>query len=471
MSRKGRDATRTERDSLGERKVPAEAYWGIQTLRATENFPISGRTAHPALVRAMALIKKATARANGELGGVPKDVADAVEKAADEVLGGKLADQFVVDVYQAGAGTSFHMNVNEVLANRACEILDSTKGDYKRVNPNDHVNRGQSTNDVIPTAMRLALIDVWPSLVDATSGVAATLRLKADSFRDIVKVGRTHLQDAVPITLGQEVGGWATVFEEQSEHLRSEESRFYKLGLGGSAAGTELNTLPGYRRRAVELLAEWTGRPLTPHPDPFASMQSLADFVSAASALRELAVEATRLANDLRLLSSGPRTGIAELKLPAVQPGSSIMPGKVNPVIAEMLNMVSFHVQGHCHTVDLASQAGQLELNVMMPVVIHALLEAASIMTNALRVVKDRCLEGLEADEGRCTASAEATLATATSLTPSIGYLKAAALAKEALETGKTLRQVVEASGLLPPEEVDRLLDPLKLAHPLEDEK
>jgi aspartate ammonia-lyase len=463
-----RKGFRIEKDSLGEKEVPAGAYYGIQTLRAVENFPVSGLGPHPEFVEATVRIKRAAALTNTALArytNLDRRKARAIIRACDEVLGGKHRDQFVVDVFQAGAGTSHNMNVNEVLANRANEFLGGKKGEYKPIHPNDHVNLGQSTNDVIPTAIRLAALNlVWgkpkgSSLLSALDGLALRLKEKGREFDAIIKAGRTHLQDAVPVRLGQEFSAWAEIVLEHKERIAQASRESFSLGLGGSAAGTGLNTAPGYRERVARELAKDMGLPLRPAKNSMAAMMSMAPFVSLSGALRNLAQDLGKIANDLRLLSSGPFTGFAEITLPPVQPGSSIMPGKVNPVMAEMTNMVCFEVIGQDLVITQAAQAGQLELNVMMPLIAHALLFSLGIMTHALTLLAERCIKGITADPKRCREYAERSLALATALNPRIGYARAAEYAKKSLTSGKTIRRVLEESGQFTKQEMERLLD------------
>ncbi|MEB3356316.1 MAG: aspartate ammonia-lyase [Synechococcales bacterium] len=444
------NSVRVETDSMGDRPIPADAYYGIQTLRATENFPISGLKPLPTYVDACVLIKKATAIVNGELGCISQELSGAIATAADEVLQGKFRDQFVVDVYQAGAGTSHHMNVNEVLANRALEILGEEKGNYKRVSPNDHVNYGQSTNDVIPTAIRIGgLLALAHSLYPALEGAIAALQAKGDEFQDVVKSGRTHLQDAVPVRVGEGFRAWAQILSDHRRRMQTAAADLMELGLGGSAAGTGLNTHPDYRRRVAEVLGELLKQPLKPAPHPMAAMQSMAPFVAVSGALRNLAQDVAKISHDLRLMDSGPKTGLKEIQLPPVQPGSSIMPGKYNPVMAEMTSMVCFQVMGYDAAIALAAQAGQLELNVMMPLIAYNLIHSIEIMGNTLQALTTRCLQGITVNRDRCLAYAEGSLALVTALNPHIGYLNAAAIAKESLETGKSLRQIVLEKGLM----------------------
>jgi aspartate ammonia-lyase len=450
---------RIERDSLGERELPADVYYGIQTARAIENFPISGWKPYPSLVTATIQIKKAAARVNSELGSLDARIAEAIEAAADEVLAGKLRDQFVVDPFQAGAGTSHNMNANEVLANRAIELLGGELGDYSIVHPNDHVNMAQSTNDVFPTAMRLAALEVTHELIMTLDLLAVSLRTKSMEFDQIVKSGRTHLQDAVPIRLGQEVGAYATAIHKNSNRIARAADELKDVGLGGTAVGTGLNAPPGYRKRVVEELNRITRQSLRPTGDYFEAMQSMSPFVGLSGALRTLATDLIRITNDLRLLSSGPNTGLAEINLPAVQPGSSIMPGKVNPVVAEMTGMVCFQVMGNDTTIAAAAQAGQLELNVMMPVIAFNLLMSLTILNNALTVLRERCVEGIAANEERCRWYVEHSVSLVTALNPRIGYARAAEIAKRAMARGKTIREVIEEEGLLTPDELAEVMD------------
>jgi aspartate ammonia-lyase len=456
---------RLERDSMGEMKLPNHVYYGIQTLRAVENFPISGIKPLPTYVDACVLIKKATAIANGELGCIPQDISNAIVAAADEILKGKFRDQFVVDVYQAGAGTSHHMNVNEVLANRALEILGEEKGNYERVSPNDHVNYGQSTNDVIPTAIRIgALLALEHTLYPALSDAIAALDNKADEFQDVVKSGRTHLQDAVPVRLGEVFRAWAQILCDHMQRLERAAEDLWQLGLGGSAAGTGLNTHPQYRERVAQILSGLIEQPLQVAPHLMAAMQSMAPFVNVSGAVRNLAQDCVKISHDLRLMDSGPKTGLKEIQLPPVQPGSSIMPGKYNPVMAEMTSMVCFQVMGYDNAIALAAQAGQLELNVMMPLIAYNLIHSIEILGNTIAALTNRCIEGIAANRDRCYDYAEGSLALVTALNPHIGYLNAAAVAKESLETGKSLRQIVLERELMDEAALAKVLDLEKMS-------
>ena len=457
---------REEKDSLGIVKVPKDAYWGVQTRRAVENFPVSGLHAHTKLIWASAVIKKAAAQANGKLGKLGGALSDKIVQAADEVIGGKFDSQFVVDVYQAGAGTSHNMNVNEVIANRALELMGREKGDYKSCSPNDHVNMSQSTNDVFPAAMRIAAIAAFKDLSDELRGLSISLSRKSAEFDHVLKSARTHLQDAVPIRLGQEFSGYATAVERGVERLADATNELGELGIGGSAAGTGINTHKDYAPLVVEYIKEITGFDVRPSPNLFYSMQSQGAVLMASGALRNIASDLIRIANDLRLLSSGPMTGLAEITLPAVQPGSSIMPGKVNPVMAEMLAMVCFQVCGNDRAIELAAQAGQLELNVMMPVMAHNLLMSAEILKNAVGVFRERCVDGITANEERCRQYVNKSLGIATALNQYIGYLKAAEVAKEALKTGKSVAEVTREKGYLSEEEFKKVFDPMRLTEP-----
>ncbi len=459
-------ATRIEKDSLGQKDVPAEAYYGLQSVRAMENFPISGLRMHPKMVEAIVMVKKAAALANTDLGLLKPEVSKAIAAAADEIIAGRLRDQFVVDVYQMGAGTSFNMNANEVLANRAIEILGGKIGDYALVHPNDHVNMAQSTNDVIPTAMRVAARLLLRELLLVLKDLENALSKKAKEFDGILKSARTHLQDAVPIRLGQEFAAYAATVGKCHERIAAAGRSLEELGIGGSAAGTGLNTHPQYRFKLVEHLRAWTKIDWRNAPDMREAMQSNLPIAEASSVLRLLAIELTRICNDLRLLASGPTTGFAEIVLPAVQPGSSIMPGKVNPSMAEMLNMVCFQVMGNDLTVSMAVQAGQLELNVMMPVMAHNLHQSIEILKNALRVFIDRCIVGIVADADRCRRYAESSMALATALNTYVGYARAAEVVKRALREQKTIIDVVREEKLLTETQIAQILDPLKLTEP-----
>jgi len=452
------DSFRKERDPLGELEVPADAYYGVQTQRAVENFPISGLRAPGDLIVATILIKKAAAETNLALGRLEPDVAAAIRAAADQILAGGLRDQFVVDVYQAGAGTSHNMNANEVLANRAAEILGEPRGTYTRVHPNDHVNMGQSTNDVYPTATRLALLLGAAPLVAAAETLAASLAHKAEAFAGVLKTGRTHLQDAVPITLGQEFSGYAECVRRGADDVSAASRQLQELNIGATAVGTGLNAGDDYKRLMVEHLARYTNLPLKTAANLFRVTQSMGDVLAYSSAMRRLAVETGKIASDLRLLSMGPRAGISEIALPAVQPGSSIMPGKVNPSVPEMVNQVCFQVMGCDATVAIACEAGQLELNVMMPVIAWNALHASTILREALKVFRLRCIAGIAADDTRARELLDRSTATATALSPYIGYAATAEIAKASVASGKTIRAIVLERGLLDAAKLDAIL-------------
>ena len=462
---------RIEKDSLGEVKVPANAYWGAQTQRAIHNFPITGLKPYPAFVWSMAMIKRAAAEVNSDLGlfkerqvgeqTISGDaLAQAIMLAADEIIDGRFAEQFVVDPIQAGAGTSHNMNINEVIANRANEHLgfglDVTA---KPVHPNDHVNMAQSTNDTIPTAIRLGCLWRLDELLETLDNLADALDTKAAEFDDIVKSGRTHLQDAVPVRLGQEFGAYALSIRRNRDRIIEASQGLRRLGIGGTATGSGLNAHPEYHSRMVATLSRLTDLQLDESDNLFESMQSLADPVHFSGALRTLAQDLTRIANDFRLLSSGPSTGLDEIRLPAVQPGSSIMPGKVNPVLAEMLNMAMFQVMGNDLTVMLGGQAGQLELNVMMPVMAYNLFQSMDIIINSVNAFTENCVVGIQSNREKAEGWLAKNAILVTALNPVIGYQKGAEVAKEAMATSRTVREVVVEKGYLSAEEADRLLD------------
>lgn len=460
-------ATRTEKDSLGIKEIPSHVYYGIQTARAVENYPISGMRAHPTLIRAFGMVKEAAAEANRELGVVDSKIADAIIAAAREVQQGKWNNEFVVDVFQAGAGVSFHMNTNEVIANRALEILGGNLGDYSKVHPNDHVNYGQSTNDVFPTGMRLATLLQLEELYPVLESLAATLEKKGKEFHRILKSGRTHMQDAVPMRLGQEFAAYAGAVRRAGAAIRQSSELLRELGLGGSAVGTGINTHPDYREKAIANLSRISGQKLAPVDDMRYAMQSNLAMAAVSSSLRNLALEVIRISNDLRLLSSGPNTGFAEINLPALQPGSSIMPGKINPVIPELAAMVSFQVVGNDVAVAMAVQGGQLELNVMMPTMAYSVLQSITILTNMLRQLNEKCVAGVTANEKRCDFYVQATVSLATALNPYIGYAKAAEIAKEAVATGRSIIEIAREKKLLSEKEIKEILDPVRMTEPV----
>ena len=455
---------RIERDSLGEVRVPKDALYAAQTQRARQNFPISGMRPTPAFIWSIALVKRAAAEVNIELGLLDAELARAIIQAGDEILGGRHHEHFVVDPFQAGAGTSHNMNANEVMANRANQILGyAVDADDKPVHPNDHVNMAQSTNDTIPTAIRLGALWRLDELLDTLSRFVDVTRGKANEWDDVVKSGRTHLQDAVPIRLGQEVGAWATAIERQMDKVKFAAEGLRRLGIGGTAAGTGLNAHPEYHARMVAKLSALTGFALYESDDLFESMQSMQDAVFFSAALRNLAMDFTRIANDVRLLSAGPTTGIAELTCPTVQPGSSIMPGKVNPVLAEMLNQAMYHVMGNDTTVNLCGAAGQFELNVMMPVMAHNLNEMMQVMIGSVGAFTDKLMAGLVANRERAASWLGRNPILVTALNPVIGYNNGALVAKKALAEGTSVREVVLELGLMEAAELDAALDALAM--------
>jgi len=457
---------RIETDTLGAVRVPADAYYGAQTARAVANFPISGLRPHPALVRATVVIKKGAARANMATGRLDARLGEAIVRAADEALAGAFDSHFVVDPFQAGAGTSHNMNVNEVLANRASELLGGERGGYAPVHPNDHVNMAQSTNDVFPTAMRLAALALVEELRPGLEGLVAALRGKGREFDAILKSGRTHLQDAVPIRLGQEFEAWAAALEKNLAGIDGALPGLRELGIGGTAVGTGMNAEAAYIDLVVAELARETGFSLLRGANLVERMQNMDPFVALSSALKGLAVNLGRIANDLRLLSSGPRTGLAEIALPAIQPGSSIMPGKVNPSMAEAANMVAFQVMGADTAITLAAQAGQLELNVMMPVIAFNLLFSLEILKNTVPRLAQSCIAGITADRERCRRYLEQSVGLATVLAPHIGYAAAAEVAKESTATGRSIREIVAERQLLSAQRLAEILDPFPLTSP-----
>jgi len=460
---------RTETDSMGEMQVPADAYYGAQTARAVENFPISNLRFSRQFIRALGLIKKHAAITNASLGLLPEKLAKAIQQAAQEVIDGKLDDQFVVDIFQTGSGTSTNMNANEVIANRATELLGGKRGD-KLVHPNDHVNRGQSSNDVIPSALHLAALEAIEfQLCPAQNELHEALIKKAEQFGGILKIGRTHLQDATPMRVGQEFSGYASQVSHGLTRLENVEMHLGELALGGTAVGTGINTHPDFARRTIEGLAKETGLDLREAPNHFEAQAGRDACVEASGALKTVAVSLIKIANDIRWLGSGPRLGLGELKLPATQPGSSIMPGKVNPVMCEMVIQVGAQVIGNDAVITFGGASGNFELNVMMPVMAYNLLQSIELLTNASRVFARRCIIGLEADVVRCESNIERSLAMCTALAPVIGYDKAAHIAKVAYESGRTVREVaLELSGL-DKTQLDELLDPVRQTEPDHD--
>jgi aspartate ammonia-lyase len=457
---------RIEKDSLGDVKVPAGAYWGSQAERSRNLFQISGLTEHPKMIDAYILLKKACTQANLDLDLLDKEIGNAIVQAADEILGGKFRDQFPVDVFHMGAGTSFNMNCNEVLANRAEEILGGNLGEYKRVNPNDHPNYAQSTNDTFPSAMRIMSRLMMEDLFAAVDGLIEAFDAKGVEFDGILKSGRTHLQDAVPIRLGQEFTAYAVALKKSRRWLEQAAYELEELGIGGSAAGTGLNTHPDYRAKVVERLREATGIEFRGAPDLREAMQSNLAMAALAAGLRIFSQELTRISNDLRLLCSGPLTGIAEIVLPPVQPGSSIMPGKVNPSMAENLNIVLYQVLGQCQSIDNCVMGGQLELNVMMPGMAFSAQFAIHILTRTLDTFTENCVKGIIANEETCRHYAETSPSLATALNPLLGYQVGSEVVKIALKEKKTIPQVVREKGLLDEETLKKALDPALLTEP-----
>jgi aspartate ammonia-lyase len=458
---------RSEHDLLGDRDVPAEAYWGVHTLRAIENFPITGQplSTNKHLVRGLAAVKQAAARTNHELGLLDSDRAKAIDQACQDIMDGKLHDQFMVDVIQGGAGTSSNMNANEVIANRALEILSHPKGEYSRLHPNDHVNLSQSTNDVYPTAVNLATIFSVKELLEALEELEEAFAEKGREFRTIVKMGRTQLQDAVPMTLGQEFGGYAVTIGEDRARLDESHLLIHEINLGATAIGTGLNAPAGYADAACRHLAEITGLPLLTAADLIEATQDVGAFVHLSGVLKRVAVKLSKICNDLRLLSSGPRAGLGEINLPAVQSGSSIMPGKINPVIPEVVSQVAYEVIGNDVTVTMAAEAGQLQLNAFEPIIVHSLHKSISHLEAACRTLTARCVRGITANTERLRLTVEQSIGLVTALNPHIGYASATAIAQEALATGKGVAELVLEHGLLTATQLEELLSPERLAN------
>ncbi len=454
--------TRLEHDLIGERNVPEERYFGIQTLRATENFNISGQNINtfPSIVKALAIVKMAAAKANYDIGLLSKPVAEAIIEACNEIINGKLHNNFVVDMIQGGAGTSTNMNANEVIANRALEILGHEKGEYKYCHPNNHVNLSQSTNDAYPTAVKLALIEATESLIFVLKDLIQSFREKGKEFAHIIKMGRTQLQDAVPMTLGQEFEAYASTLEEEIDRLEQNSKLFLEVNMGATAIGTGINATPEYSEKCIMYLREITGRDIVIAGNLVEATQDTGAFVMYSSAIKRLAIKLSKISNDLRLLSSGPRTGLNEINLPAMQPGSSIMPGKVNPVIPEVVNQIAFKVIGNDLTVTLGAEAGQLELNVMEPVIVQSLFESISILANGISTLQYRCVDGITANEEHCLNLVRNSIGIITALNPVLGYETSTQLAKEALESGKGVYELALEKKLLSKDELDKLLSP-----------
>ncbi len=453
---------RIEHDLIGPKEVPADAYFGVQTVRAIENFSISGVPInhYPHLIRALAMVKMACARANFDVGKLSPEILAGIEKACEDLIEGKLHEHFVLDVLQGGAGTSTNMNANEVIANRALEHMGYTKGEYRFCDPHDHVNKSQSTNDVYPSALHLALLLGNADLIGEFRRLIDSFRAKADEFSDIVKMGRTQLQDAVPMTLGQEFLGWANSLEDELDALQFVEQVLYEVNLGGTAIGTGLNAPRGYAAKCVEHLAVISKKPIHLARNLVEATQDTQAFVLYSATLKSLAIKLSKICNDLRLLSSGPRTGINEINLPALQPGSTIMPGKVNPVMPEVVNMVCFRVIGNDLTVTMGAEAGQLQLNVMEPVMAACLLESQTLFMNAARSLRIFCIDGITANRDVCQRYIEQSVGVVTALNPLLGYEKATVLAAEAMRTGKGIVQLVREQQLLTEEQIQHVLDP-----------
>ncbi len=457
---------RVEKDSIGAKDVPADVYYGVQSLRAAENFPITGLRMHPELIRSLACIKKAAALANREAGLLDVSRADAIVRACDEILAGRLREQFIVDPIQGGAGTSINMNANEVIANRAIELLGGVKGDYALVNPNDHVNCGQSTNDVIPTAGKMATLRLLQKLETELDRLRAAFEDKSREFDHVIKMGRTQMQDAVPIRLGQEFRAYADAVRRDTVRMDKAMDEMRTLNMGGTAIGTGINADETYLRRIVPILSEVSGMELTQASDLIDATQNPDPFVAVSGAVKTCAVTLSKIANDLRLMSSGPRTGFGEINLPARQNGSSIMPGKVNPVIPEVVNQVAFLIIGNDMTVTMASEGGQLELNAFEPIIFYCLFQSIGTLTYAVHTFVDNCVTGITANEERCRELVEGSVGVITALTPHIGYQHAADIAKRAILTGQSVRKLILQEKLLTPEEVDTILDPMNLTRP-----
>lgn len=457
---------RTERDLIGEKKVPKDVYYGIQTLRAKENFPITGYRVHPEMIRALACVKKAAAMANRDIGVLDETIANAIITAAEEIIEGKFHDQFIVDVIQGGAGTSLNMNANEVIANRAIELLGGEKGDYSIVSPNTHVNMAQSTNDTFPTAIRIATLRLADELIKELSQLVEAFHVKEKELDNVLKMGRTHLQDAVPIRMGQEFGAYRRVIARDLERIRRSVQSLYTINLGATAVGTGLNAEPDYMKKVARYLSDITGYPLETAEHLVDATQNTDAYTEVSSALKILAINLSKICNDLRLMSSGPRCGLNEINLPPRQPGSSIMPGKVNPVMCEVVNQIAFQVIGNDHTISLASEAGQFELNVMEPVLVFNLLQSLTILKNGMNVFRRFALEGLTANVDRCRELVEYSIGVVTAINPHVGYEVATKIAKEALETGRPVREICLEMGVLTEEQLNEILDPIEMTNP-----
>ncbi|AFU16757.1 Aspartate ammonia-lyase [Bacillus thuringiensis MC28] len=457
---------RIEKDFLGEKEVPSVAYYGVQTLRAVENFPITGYRIHPSLITAMAIVKKAAALANMDTGYLAKDIGQEIAEAAQEIVDGKFHDQFIVDPIQGGAGTSINMNTNEVIANRALERMGYKKGEYAKISPNTHVNMAQSTNDAFPTGIHIATLMMLEELLITMEELHAAFRTKAKEFDHVIKMGRTHLQDAVPIRLGQEFEAYSRVLARDIKRIKQSRQHLYEVNMGATAVGTGLNANPTYIEQVVKHLRTFSGFPLVGAEHLVDATQNTDAYTEVSAALKVCMMNMSKIANDLRIMASGPRVGLAEIQLPARQPGSSIMPGKVNPVMAEVINQVAFQVIGNDHTICLASEAGQLELNVMEPVLVFNLIQSISIMNNGFRVFREYCIKGITANEELLKQYVEKSVGIITAVNPHIGYEAASRIAREAIETGKSVRELCLEHGVLTEEELDIILDPFEMTHP-----
>jgi aspartate ammonia-lyase len=457
---------RIEKDFLGTKEVPLHAYYGIQTLRAVENFPITGYRIFEELIVALAMVKKAAALANIEVKQLTPELGNAIVKAAEEIIDGRWHDQFIVDPIQGGAGTSINMNANEVIANRAIELLGEDKGNYFFLSPNSHVNKAQSTNDVFPTAVHIATLTLINKLLLTMERLHISFQNKAQQFDRVIKMGRTHLQDAVPIRLGQEFEAYSRVLARDMKRIKQTQEHLYEVNIGATAVGTGLNADPRYMQRVVELLAEISGFPIRSADHLVDATQNTDAYTEVSAALKICMINMSKIANDLRLLASGPQAGLGELKLPARQPGSSIMPGKVNPVMCEVVNQVAFQVIGNDHTICLASEAGQLELNVMEPVLVFNLLQSISMMNNVFKVFQTYCVDEIEANVERCLEHVEKNVGVITALNPHLGYEAAARIAREALQTGQSVRELCLLYQVLTEEELDLILDPYEMTNP-----
>ena len=460
------EGMRMESDSIGTMEVPKEAYYGVQALRAKQNFPITGQSLHPVFIRNLAKVKKAAAQSNRNALALPADKAEAIIRACDEVIRGCFADEFIVDAIQGGAGTSANMNMNEVLANRANEWMGGRKGDYSRIHPNDHVNMSQSTNDVIPTAGKLTVLELLKPLLAELDELERELRIKAAEFDGILKMGRTQLQDAVPMRLGQTFHAYATMVKRDYERLKEVRCEMFTVNLGGTAIGTAINVSPAYLSNVVPTLAKITGYPLKQAEDLFDATENLDGFVMVSGALKACAVDLSKMCNDLRLLSSGPRTGFGEINLPARQNGSSIMPGKVNPVIPEVVNQVAFNIIGNDVTITMAAEGGQLELNAFEPIIFYCMFQSIDTLAYAVQTFIDNCVSGITANEERCRSLVENSVGIVTAICPHVGYKKSAEIAKKALATGQPVRNLILQENLMTADELDSILDPVHMTEP-----